>query len=235
MIKKLCAKLQPFLQKNCKLSDTCRKKIKKMSGMKIYINEKPIYLLSISEMEEQKTTNKVLKSVYRGKVKLLHQIIDTFEKNNDYEGAFIATNNIDGLITDFKSLFKIIEAAGGVVFNENNEILFIFRRGFWDLPKGKIDKGESIEAAAIREVQEETGVSNIHLKGLITTTYHIFEQKGKRILKPTYWYKMLTSDNNLMPQAEEDIEKAVWMTKNDFFSSQPIVYKNIVEVLNLLD
>lgn len=203
--------------------------------MKVYINEKPILLLSNEEAEQIKSSDKILKSIYRGKVKLLHQIIDVFEKNNNYEGAIVSTEDKEQLIIDFKDLFKVIAAAGGVVFNPNEEILFIFRRGFWDLPKGKIDKGESIEAAAIREVQEETGIQNIDLQEFLTETYHVFEQKGKRILKLTYWYKMKTSDFDLVPQAEEDIEQAVWVTKENFIKNEPIVYKNILEVLSFVN
>lgn len=202
--------------------------------MKIYINEKPILLVASSEVEQINSSDKTLKMVYRGKVKLLHQLIDTFEKNNKYDGAIVVAEDIKRLINDFKDLFKVVKAAGGIVLNPKEEILFIFRRGFWDLPKGKIDKGESIEEAAIREVQEETGVQQIDLQDFITETFHVFEQKGKRILKQTYWFKMKTSDENLIPQTEEDIEKAVWITKEAFFKSDPIVYNNIVEVLNLI-
>lgn len=203
--------------------------------MKVYINEKPILLVSSNEIEQVAISENTLKTVYRGKVKLLHQLIDTFEKNNKYDGAIVFAEDKAQLINDFKGLFKVVAAAGGVVFNSNDEILFIFRRGFWDLPKGKIDKGESVEAAAVREVQEETGVQQIDLQEFITETYHVFEQKGKRILKLTYWYKMKTSDTNLIPQTEEDIEQAVWLTKDSFFKSNQIVYNNIVEVLNLVD
>jgi 8-oxo-dGTP pyrophosphatase MutT (NUDIX family) len=202
--------------------------------MKIFINEKPIILASTDEATDLPKTDKTLLGVYRGKVKLLHQFIDTFEKNNPYDGAIITATDKESLITDFSNLFKIMPAAGGVVLNEKEEILFIFRRGFWDLPKGKIDKGEDEPTAAVREVQEETGIQQIDLQEFIITTYHVFTHKEKRVLKPTYWYKMRTTDTDLVPQTEEDIEQAVWMSKEAFFAATRVVYQSIVLVLNSL-
>jgi ADP-ribose pyrophosphatase YjhB (NUDIX family) len=202
--------------------------------MKIFINEKPIFLASTQEVAALPKTDKTLLGIYRGKVKVLHQFIDTFEKNNPYDAAIISADDKEKLVTDFKDLFKWMPAAGGVVFNDKEEILMIFRRGFWDLPKGKIDKGEAQDAAAVREVQEETGLQNVDLQQFITTTYHIFTQKEKRVLKPTYWYKMQTNDVTLIPQTEEDIEQAVWMSKAAFFAEARVVYKSILEVLSLV-
>ncbi len=199
--------------------------------MKIFINEKPIYLASTEEATMLPKTDKTLLGVYRGKVKLLHQFIDTFEKNNPYDAAIITAENKEELVADFKNLFKIIAAAGGVVSNEKDEILMIFRRGFWDLPKGKIDKGEDEPTAAVREVIEETGLQNVDLQAFITTTYHVYTHKERRVLKPTYWYKMQTTDSTLIPQTEEDIEQAIWITKADFFAEARPVYRSIVEVL----
>lgn len=200
--------------------------------MKIYINEKPLLLIPMQSYATFPKTSNTLTGIYRGKVKLLHQFIDTFEKNNPYDAGIIAAENYEQLVDDFKGLFKNIAAAGGVVYNADGNILMIFRRSFWDLPKGKIDKGESEPAAAVREVQEETGIQNIVLGDFITTTYHIYTLKEKRILKPTYWYKMTTTDIDLTPQTEEDIEQAIWWEKDNFFSEKRPIYKNIVEVLS---
>ena len=113
----------------------------------------------------------------------------------------------------------IITAAGGLVQNNEGAFLLIYRRGFWDLPKGKLDPGESIPECALREVQEETGVLNLSIAHEITQTWHTYKQKN-RILKKTYWYDMITSDVNLTPQLEEDIEEARWVDPQEFLNEE---------------
>lgn len=113
-----------------------------------------------------------------------------------------------------KKPFKIIKAAGGVVI-KGNKMLLMFRRGVWDLPKGKLDDGESSRQAAVREVQEETGV-RAALGERICTTWHTYNLNGNRILKRTKWYRMTVLDDSRMaPQAEEDIEKLVWLDQKE--------------------
>jgi len=112
----------------------------------------------------------------------------------------------------------IIIAAGGLVRNSKDEILLIYRRGFWDLPKGKLDAGESIPDCAIREVQEETGLKSIELGPFICTTTHAYYDKwlSKEVEKQTHWYAMLSLANEtLVPQTEEDIEKIEWVPVNE--------------------
>ena len=118
----------------------------------------------------------------------------------------------------------MVIAGGGMVFNKHSEILFIKRNGKWDLPKGKLEKKETIEECAIREVSEETGCQNLILGDLITITYHIFKRGGKFKLKETYWYKM-TSDYEgpLEPQPSEGIKKVRW---KNFEKSQKALTKS---------
>lgn len=109
-----------------------------------------------------------------------------------------------------------IIAAGGIVVNPNEEILWIFRRGFWDLPKGKLDPGETIEACALREVIEETGIQDLVLGALVLTTKHQYHDAylNTEVEKTTYWYKMSTSSiQKGIPQTEEDIEAIEWVKK----------------------
>ena len=116
----------------------------------------------------------------------------------------------------YKSGKKIIEAAGGLVFNEKKELLMIFRRGFWDLPKGKVDEGETLDECALREVSEETGLLSIDLIGFLTTTYHTYSFKDEVVLKPSHWFRMnCTSTEKLTPQAEEDITDIKWITSEE--------------------
>ena len=140
--------------------------------------------------------------------------------------------DIEQLWSDFMSLYKLIEAAGGVVYNAKKEILLIHRLGVWDLPKGKIDDGETPEQAAIREVEEETGVGEITLGRLLAKSYHTYWMKEKRILKRTYWYEMHTTDTKtLVPQAEENIDKALWTDWKTFWKTKSEIYRNILSVI----
>lgn len=116
----------------------------------------------------------------------------------------------DAVETRIKSLYKVVKAAGGVVMS-GGRMLLIFRRGVWDLPKGKLDDGESSKTGAVREVEEETGAV-VSLGEKICTTYHTYTLNGNRILKRTKWYRMtLVDDSKLAPQAEENIEKLAFM------------------------
>lgn len=122
----------------------------------------------------------------------------------------------------FLQRVHIITAGGGIVCNEQNELLLIHRRGKWDLPKGKIEPGEEVSTGAIREVQEETGVSVAKITSVPTVTYHAYLHKGKECLKETYWYPMQAQVGqfNLSPQTEEDIDEARWVKKNDLHNYQ---------------
>lgn len=123
-------------------------------------------------------------------------------------------------------------AAGGLVLNERNELLMIFRRGKWDLPKGKLEEGETIEACAVREVEEETGLRNIQLHELIDTTLHTYTEKGKTIEKLTYWYSMRTdSKQQLIPQTEEDIQQIKWIPVTDIHTYLENTYDNIIAII----
>ena len=130
---------------------------------------------------------------------------------------------------------KKIIAGGGVVVNEKNQVLFIYRRKKWDLPKGKLDPGEDIKACAIREVMEETGIRNLTIGKLIIVTTHSYEEKGLNMQKETHWFEMKAStvDNStLTPQLEEDIEKIEWVSLENLEEYLSGTYTTIQQVLN---
>ena len=130
---------------------------------------------------------------------------------------------------------KKIIAGGGVVVNEKNQVLFIYRRKKWDLPKGKLDPGEDIKACAIREVMEETGIRNLTIGKLIIVTTHSYEEKGLNMQKETHWFEMKAStvDNStLTPQLEEDIEKIEWVSPENLEEYLSETYTTIQQVLN---
>ena len=109
---------------------------------------------------------------------------------------------------------KVIRAGGGLLLNENHELLMIFRRGSWDLPKGKLDEGETMEACALREVEEETGVGNLLLGEMLGITRHQYFDPyiQEEVIKETHWYAMNVNGRPaLIPQTEEDITDIRWV------------------------
>ncbi len=201
---------------------------------KIYINDTKIVLLpskNISKPEIEEKEHIIVR--YTGKVNHLLNFIDMCEKTDRYRSITVHCVDIDKLISDFEGLFKIVQAAGGVVVNEKNQILFIYRRGSWDLPKGKIESKETRRDAARREVKEETGISNIQLDKKLIETKHTYRNKNdKRCIKLTHWYLMFSKKQKAIPQTEEDIERTEWMTLDKFYSKKRRVYANINNVLD---
>ena len=116
-----------------------------------------------------------------------------------------------------KKKIKVIKAAGGVVKNGEGDYLFIYRLGKWDLPKGKVDPGETMKKTAVREVEEECGVMVDYLGPKVTTSYHAYQLKGEVVIKKTNWYEMgVNKVPRLKPQLDEDITKATWLPKDKF-------------------
>lgn len=169
---------------------------------------------------------------YPGKSKFLLHYIDMLEKSDRWESITLYSPDYEQLMSDFTSHFQRIEAAGGVVFNTAGQVLVIFRRGYWDLPKGKIDEGEAPEEAALREVEEETGLKQITLGEPLSTTFHTYRLKdGTRILKPTYWYRMQSRQREVTPQTEEDIERIEWVNLDAFLKEKPKMYRSLLALL----
>ena len=194
---------------------------------KVFFNQKPIILTTdiISLKEDSpffyvKFTNKkfIVKALKSKKVKML----------------YLYHSKEDKLWYYFLNMFKLIEAAGGLVRNlEKNHFLFIFRNKKWDLPKGRINKNEEVKNAAIREIEEETGVENLSIIKPLNTTYHIFKKNRKYRLKKTFWYLMETDySGDLNPETNEGIEKAIWIDKNSIISLKSEMYKNISLVIS---
>lgn len=142
----------------------------------------------------------------------IEKMVSVLEKNKEWNGVIYLCGNPDEAWHRFTGRFTIIEAAGGLVCNPENKYLVIFRRGRWDLPKGKIDYDEGPKEAAVREVGEECGVTDLRITDELPATFHTFPQNGKRILKKTHWF-LMNSDGKekLVPQTEEHIEEAIWM------------------------
>ena len=147
--------------------------------IKIYFDDKPVYLCNEIDQEIQEILHHpeaiFIDEISSPAIKsLLHEI-----KKETFHAGVLIHSNLEELKKVFFKQFDTIEAAGGIVQNDQHQILFIFRLNKWDLPKGKVEKGENYEQAAIREVEEETGVSNLHLKNKISCTYHTYSAFGK--------------------------------------------------------
>lgn len=197
----------------------------------IYVNASELILCATHTATDLlRFYNFDLIAVYSGKKKFLLNYIDMLEKNPNPKAILIHCEDYEGLKRDFKSLFIEVIACGGLVITPQKEILFIYRRKHWDLPKGKIEAGETKKQAAIREVIEETGIDNVNLIKKLGVTRHTFRNGGnKRAIKKAYWYLMETHKQKLTPQTSEDIEVAKWMTKEKFFTKERDVYRNIYE------
>lgn len=201
---------------------------------KIYINDRPLRLCNPLEMAREGTPAiDHLVARYPGKAKFILNYVDLLEKGSpQVSEVTLFHTDVEELWEAFKSHYKLVPAAGGLVRNFAQQWLLIFRRGHWDLPKGKIDKGETPEQAAVREVQEETGLHELTLGAALPSSFHTYrDRKDRRVLKQTYWYLMDTPETSLIPQEEEDIEEAVWMSPKLFFQEKRKIYPNIEQLL----
>jgi 8-oxo-dGTP pyrophosphatase MutT (NUDIX family) len=204
---------------------SCGSSLKQQQMYRIYINQQALIL---SAQPMARSNEQQLQARYSGKAKSLLNYVDMMEKSRRFAWVNLYHPQVEQLFLDFCSHFERVEAAGGLVHNSAQALLLIFRLGFWDLPKGKIDPGETPAEAALREVREETGLQEVQLGELVTITYHTYRDRHlRRVLKPTYWYRMFTAETQLSPQAEENIEKAVWMGKGDPLPPDDQLYNSL--------
>lgn len=153
--------------------------------------------------------------------------------DNGVEGISIYAKDSEKTWTDFKKLFKIVQAAGGVVENEHGEILVIKRNGILDLPKGHIEEGELAKEAGLREVAEECGLKDhsIHSSNP-KVSYHIYKIEEQWILKKTFWFAMRASVNeHLIPQEKEGITEVLWMEKREIRDNIDKFYSSLLDLL----
>lgn len=221
--------------------------------MKIFVNDKPLDLIGPSEFPTDRTfecivespTDLPLASAFHDDVLITNPSRDFIirllyllrtRKLKHLDSVTIVAHNIEEIKAFVKSRFTVIKAAGGVV-TKKDKVLFIYRLGKWDLPKGKFDKGESPEACAVREVEEECGVE-VKITRKICKTWHTYTHNRKSILKKTYWFEMdLISDSGLKAQKEEGIEEVRWMNHQDAktalvnsYPSMRYLYKKFLKV-----
>jgi ADP-ribose pyrophosphatase YjhB (NUDIX family) len=201
--------------------------------IKIFVNEKPIFLTNkLTEYLKEISQKKATLLLYANEVDAL-ELLKKLDSEN-FSMAILISEDYNLLQSNFFAQFQIIEAAGGIVQNENKDVLFIFRRGKWDLPKGKLEPNETIETCAAREIEEETGIAELNFKRKIGETYHIYEDRGNKILKISHWYYFTSlSKQVLLPQAEEDITEAKWIATQNIKMPMANTYKNIKEIMRV--
>jgi len=193
---------------------------------KVFIYDKPVYLTSDVNFRVENCQQFTLVNV--------DKVISALESEQN-KAVVIYCDDLEYSFKEFVKYFTHIKAAGGVVENAQNELLFIFRLGKWDLPKGKLEENETIAECAVREVEEECNMSQLKITKDLPSTYHCYPYKGVWAFKTTYWYKMTsTYKGELIPQAEEGIEKVAWLNKNDLSKVEKNTYLSIIEVLKAL-
>ena len=194
-------------------------------GYKIYYDDRFIVLSSKITKSFEKNDGLFLK--YGKKTELI-ELLHAFENFTHIQSLYIFSDSEDALLEMIKSTYTIVEAAGGVVKRADGKMLAIYRQGKWDLPKGKIEKGEFYKQAALREVQEECGLKKLEVAKKIGDTYHVYDHKGGRVLKRTVWYEMeLTSEETPVVETAEGITDYLWF---DYQNASEIM-KNTYESL----
>lgn len=194
----------------------------------IFILDKKIYIpLSHSDLKQCDNI------VFVSKIEEVEKSFLNFITSIDKEICF-SCKNLKMLPDLFYSAFKLIEAAGGIVKNKEGKYLFIYRNGYWDLPKGKLEKGEDIKSCALREVEEECSINGLEVIKDLSPTYHMYElQKNKWALKITYWFEMFTSETKApKPQVEEGIMEAVWLAPDEIEKVKLNTYPSILQLIN---
>lgn len=202
--------------------------------IKIYFGDKPVYLCDaldthLQELLHHPDTVFVDELTTPAINALLHEI-----KKESFHAGVLLHPDLSALRKSFFKHFTLLQAAGGLVLNEKDAFLMIYRLGKWDLPKGKLEDGEDLATCAVREVEEETGLQQIELLHKIGCTYHTYDQFGKHILKETHWYQMRThSQQSLVPQTEEGIEKLEWGNRGALPDYLANTYASIADVLGM--
>ena len=187
---------------------------------KVFVNDKPLFLTN----EISKETNFQIFLLESVDIKQL--IIKIFQ--NKIQKAYLYHPDEKEIMKTLRSKIPVSKAGGGLVYNKKGEVLFIFRGGKWDLPKGGIEKGEDIETTAMREVSEETGVNQLRITKKLQKTYHIFKRNGVYKLKITHWFEMQSNFEGIpVGQLEEGIEKAIWIHPNEIPNTLKNSYENI--------
>jgi 8-oxo-dGTP pyrophosphatase MutT (NUDIX family) len=200
--------------------------------IKIYFDNKPVLLCdkmddNLGQLLHQESVAYLNEVTDEAFVIFLNKI-----KKDEIKNGIVCHADFAKIKDFFFAQFTPIEAAGGIVHNEKDELLFIFRNGKWDLPKGKIEENESTETAAIREVEEETGASGLIIEQKAGETFHTYQAYGKYFIKTTHWFNMkCKSTSYLTPQTEEGITEIKWVNSKNIQTQLSNTFASIKEIL----
>lgn len=205
--------------------------------IKIYFDDKPVFLADQKLAELETYARPGVRWMENAGTQHLPKLIEEIQ-TPALEAAVLISKNPKDLLDGFKKQLHLVQAGGGLIHIDRSEVLLIFRRGKWDLPKGKLDEGEDLEQCALREIEEETGLKHLRSEGLLYVTYHTYHHTGKRslkvkhVLKETYWY-LVEGDRNdaLMPQTDEDIEKCEWVKISDLAPYLENAHTSLIDVV----
>lgn len=203
--------------------------------IKIYFNDKPLFLCdAVDETVQPYIHHDNAIFIDELNSHTVKSMIHEMQLEKVHAGVFYHPN-LEELKKAFYKKFTIVLAAGGLVQNEKKEILLIFRRGVWDLPKGKLDKSEKLEDCAVREVEEETGLQKVKLLSPLTITYHTYHEGARFVLKESHWYSMKVSgEQKLVPQTEEDIHEIKWVKTDTLPDYMKNSFPSVADVLQLV-
>jgi 8-oxo-(d)GTP phosphatase len=156
----------------------------------------------------------VILNVSSATIDKFFKLIQNVEKV-DYQSVTLVVEDEEATELHIRNLYKVVKAAGGVVYNDEGKILLMHRLGKWDLPKGKRDEGEKARQTAVREVEEECNIK-VKLGEKLCTTWHTYTMGNNKILKRTKWYRMeCLDDSEMKPQKEEGIDELCWMDEKE--------------------
>ncbi len=187
---------------------------------KVFVNDKPLFLTN----QGQKETDFQLFLLESIDIEQL--IVKIF--NNKIKKAYLYYPDEKEILKKVKEKIPVAKAGGGLVYNDKGEVLFIYRNGKWDLPKGGKERNEEIEDTALREVEEETGVKGLKIVKKLQKTYHVFKRSGKYKLKVTHWFEMQTDfQGTPVPQFNEGIERVAWLNEEQIKEALQNSYENI--------
>lgn len=203
-----------------------------MQMYKVFIDSLAVYFLKNgTEIKNISVKEAVVISKNSDAIKVIFFEIDRFQKTGKRD-LYLICNDVDFIWSLFKNQFDFRVAAGGLVINKKNELLLIFRNGCWDLPKGHVESNETIENGAVREVEEECGITSPKILNNLMITYHTYSHKENAVLKENHWFVMSYDKNEeLIPQEKEGIEIVEWKNKEEVYKCMENTYGSIKDVI----